>query len=316
MKLSEDVYGVILDTFIPSKTMRAYLKTVELDERQILQLICGAPVSLYLKYDFLVILSDCHPCFMDALCDTEKALNALRLAEGELFYLKEKWYDSDDLIEKESGNAPCLSVDKAIELIKDDFGDEVTEQDFREYTANCCWAQLEKWSPGRDGFEHTYTYYMIEDELCFFDDERTKSQLTAGYSFFTEGRHLNLPVSFRVGDIVSIDCTPFMPKKEAVLLEVGDNTDCCCLQALYETNEYAYSYGAVKHGSLFFDSYPSVLLSPLYRLEKCQSDNAVLNAVSHYLGGDEQRGAALWYALYQDDKVVSADTVRRHIGQA
>ncbi len=250
-----------------------------------------------------------YHCYLEI----KKALQALNLKKGEQFYLKEKWYDTDDWLEKESGNAPCLSVEKAIELIKEGFDeDDDIKEAFDLYEECCCWAELEKWALKNDDFIQTYNYYLLKDKICYFDDERRENRyemwVHGRYSF--DARHLNLPVPFVAGDIVDVDCTPFAPKRDAVILEIWDNRDCCCLTALYKNHNNVYCIGAVKHAHLFEGDNAEPLFSPLYKMKKCETEDEILLSVSKYLNGDEQKGEEFWKKLHGNDYLMLEQIMR------
>lgn len=78
------------------------------------------------------------------------------------------------------------------------------------------------------------------------------------------GSGLNLPVPFQPGDIVTADCLPYAHYRRVLILEVGDNRDCCSLWALSIGEGGRLFAGAFKHNSFLRhpeDSY----VSGLYR---------------------------------------------------
>ena len=179
--------------------------------------------------------------------------------------------------------------------------------------SNLCWYELQKWKPstdpvsGKASYVHSYTYYFLKDRACFFEKlEETREPylfLPESRRHSEDGQHLNLPVPFCAGDIVCVDCRPFQPEHLAVLLEVGDNTDCCCVQALCRGQNGTWTIGALKHGNLFSNA--TCFLSPLYRLEVCpkplpESDHLLQN-IQDFIAGDEKRGRLLWERLRRLD---------------
>lgn len=78
---------------------------------------------------------------------------------------------------------------------------------------------------------------------------------------------LNLPVPFQVGDIIAADCLPYAAPRRLLILDVGDNHDCCCLQALFINEEGHLDTGAVKHNHFISHSENSHV-SVLYRARK------------------------------------------------
>lgn len=55
--------------------------------------------------------------------------------------------------------------------------------------------------------------FLVEDEVCFFGrEEFLKNGLTRVHDYrFFDSTDLNLPVPFKAGDVVNIDCRPFAP---------------------------------------------------------------------------------------------------------
>ena len=166
--------------------------------------------------------------------EIKQAIDELNLKSNELFYLIDNWYDDDIYDENGCGNAPFSNFEKVVEHI--------------------C----------------TYRYILIEDEVCFFErEEFLKNGLTRVHDYrFFNSTDLNLPVPFKVGDVVTIDCRPFAPVRQVKITGIGDNHDCCSLQAeFYDNKEKEYKTGAVKHCFIFDNGYrPN--LSPLYRMSK------------------------------------------------
>lgn len=78
--------------------------------------------------------------------------------------------------------------------------------------------------------------------------------------------HLNLPVPYQPGNILQIDCSPYVHGPYyCMVTEVGD--DCCGVQCLYMCSNGKIKQGALKHGNYFPDCYSTLqYLSPLYRI--------------------------------------------------
>lgn len=116
--------------------------------------------------------------------------------------------------------------------------------------------------------------------------------------------NLYLPVPFHAGDIVTIDCRPVALVSHVVILEVGDNWDCYCLQALGRRKDGKWETVAVKHADFPLGRWP--IFSPLYRITtfcgQLPEDERLLETVSRYIEGNEKKGAALWEAIYRFEK--------------
>ncbi len=224
-----------------------------------------------------------------------------------VFLLIEAWHDEELDDRKISAGTPFFNADDALEYIRydmDSAGDDYS---------NLCWYELQKWKPSTDPVSgkvscvHGYTYYFLKDRACFFEklEETREPYLFRPESrrYAKDGQHLNLPIPFCAGDIVRVDCRPFQPERPAVLLEVGDNTDCCCVQALCCGQNGTWTIGALKHGSLFSDR--DCFLSPLYRLETypkpLPESDCLLQNIQDFIAGDETRGRLLWERLRRLD---------------
>lgn len=224
-----------------------------------------------------------------------------------VFLLIEAWHDEELDDRKISAGTPFFNADDALEYIRydmDSAGDDYS---------NLCWYELQKWKPstdpvsGKASYVHSYTYYFLKDRACFFEKlEETREPylfLPESRRYSEDGQHLNLPVPFCAGDIVCVDCRPFQPEHLAVLLEVGDNADCCCVQALCRGQNGTWTLGALKHGNLFSNA--TCFLSPLYRLEVCPKplpeSDCLLQNIQDFIAGDEKRGRLLWERLRRLD---------------
>lgn len=330
--LSKDEQAAFLRRFMPSRSMQAYLLSRTLPKSEIAAIICGAPVPLEEKGRWMARLSERESLYIEAVrqclkspdrqnagllaeyaiedsfCaqagQIRRALRELHAKPGELFLLVEAWYDEELKDEKVDSGTPFPTFEKAIGYIRRDIQE-------CELDESCtCWYRLEKWVPDASGgFVQRYVYWLWMDQVIYFEEQKNSLTEPAYYEavttrFSDDGQHLNLPIPFHAGDVVTVDCRPFKPLQYAVLLEIGDNTDCCCVQALCSTETDRWIVGALKHGSLFFHS--GFCLSPLYRLEPCSQPplekEALLDAVRDYIAGAEEKGVRLWEALVRQEE--------------
>lgn len=333
--LTEREKSDVLQTFLPSDAMRRYLAGAPLTKRQISELVCGAPVPLTDKLRWMEYLAAKENLFPDIPSESlslreqsaadpaarqtveasfsyqaeqiKLALEELGTSAEAVFLLIEAWHDEELDDRKISAGTPFFNADDALEYIRydmDSAGDDYS---------NLCWYELQKWKPSTDpvsrkaSYVHSYTYYFLKDRACFFEKlEETREPylfLPESRRYAEDGQHLNLPVPFCAGDIVCVDCRPFQPERPAVLLEVGDNTDCCCVQALCRGQNGTWTLGALKHGNLFSNA--TCFLSPLYRLEVCPKplpeSDCLLQNIQDFIAGDEKRGRLLWERLRRLD---------------
>lgn len=332
--LTEREKSDVLQTFLPSDAMRRYLAGAPLTKRQISELVCGAPVPLTDKLRWMEYLAAKENLLQDIPSESlplressvagstaqrmveasfsyqakqiKLALEELGTSAEAVFLLIEAWHDEEIDDRKISAGTPFFNADDALEYIRHDM--DSAGEDYN----NLCWYELQKWKPstdpvsGKASYVHGYTYYFLKDRACFFEKmEETQEPymfLPESRRFSADGQHLNLPVPFCAGDIVCVDCRPFQPEHPAVLLEVGDNTDCCCVQALCRGQNGTWTLGALKHGSLFSNG--DCFLSPLYRLEaypkSLPESNGLLQNIQDFIAGDETRGRILWDKLWKD----------------
>ena len=275
-KMDVDTYHRLLDTFLPSEEMRAYLKSRPvLPNKTLLSMIVGAPVPLEEKARW---------AWGEIKHLAEEALSELTLRPGELFALSDAWYDDEIQEAKCWFNAPFLSYDSVIDHIRAELAE-------CEDAPIWQWYVLEKWIPG-DNLEltHVYTYWLIGDQIMFFSKKDNE--------FSPYCIDPNLPVPFRAGDLVTIDCRPFAPLKHALILERGDNHDCCCLQALWRDEKTGlWDIGTVKHSHVF-GAYIFPLYTPIYRLSRFNGElppgEKPLSAVQSAIAYDEQKGSWIW----------------------
>lgn len=252
-------YLEILKTFIPSVEMREYLATQELSNRRITEIILGAPVSLTTKLQYITGV---------AYEEIKQAIDNLKLHNDEHFYLFDNWYDEELFDYQEYPNKPSWDISDVLEHIRN----EILEcgEDYDELS----WYTLRKMVRNKSKTEYpsyqcAYEYTLIKDEVCFFTKNIINNDTTESeYYRYDESTDLNLPVPFKAGDVVNIDCRPFAPVQQVKITETGDNHDCCSLQAeFYDKKEKGYKTGAVKHCFIFDNGYRP-LLSPLYRISK------------------------------------------------
>ena len=108
-----------------------------------------------------------------------------------------------------------------------------------------------------------YTYIADRNgEIQYFQKGRTSPLSTAFGEYVVD---LNLPVPYRPGDILEIDCSPYTGgPRYCRLTEVGD--DCCGIWCVYPDADGRLGCGALKHGHYFASAYSlPQYLSPLYR---------------------------------------------------
>ena len=247
--INKEEYNKILDTFMPSEQMRKYLKTVELSEYEIDDLICCAPVPLETKSEF---------AFGESKTDIDSALQELNnVGKDELLYLTRAWYDFDVYGEKQSPEKPFANRESLVSYLR-------AEAEECEGYDKYSWEIVEKWKLDNGEYRRLYTYYFIFDEVIFFHEEDKKD-----FKYSYGSRDLNLPVPYEPGDILVVDCTPFAPPITVTITEKVNNFDCCGVQVSY-TDPFSEKQRtkSLKHGLIFdgVECFYIPMLSPLYRI--------------------------------------------------
>lgn len=130
---------------------------------------------------------------------------------------------------------------------------------------------ITKYIPNGQGqlTEHCTWYLNGSLELWYFDygDDWPGKYRDREPLFDYLGDSPNLPVPFQPGDIVSVDCLPYAKPRRVLILEVGDNRDCCCLQALSIRKKGRMEMGALKHND-FLRGKEHSHISGLYRARR------------------------------------------------
>ena len=127
------------------------------------------------------------------------------------------------------------------------------------------------------------------------------------FPMFRGYKDLNLPMPFKPGDIVLIDCLPYRQPKYVVILECGDNPYECCLPCalFYDFKSKTWRTGAVKHKHVF-DGGARPPLSPLYRIDYADprllyasgDEKEMQRAVSQYINGSEEKARKLFEYIF------------------
>lgn len=280
--------GLILGIykFIDSKDMREYLRTVQLSERTCEDLVCGAPRPLSEKVAWLEQQGSARAE------KARQALDALNLRPREFLLVFDEWYDDDCFGRSHDFGVPLSPLEAALEHIR------YMIAEYRD-EGSLCWNRMERWRLCKHGSSFHYSYFLIRDEIVYFEGLPMNMR-----NCFCGAPDLDLPIPFNPGDIVKIDCTPFMPPKPVVLLEVNNN-DCCGATCLFRREEDGnWEVGQVKH-SHCWAKIPRVypVISPLYRLASFRGNlgegERLLEKVSKYIDGDVKKGQGLWANLSQ-----------------
>ena len=304
------MYNGYLDKCMPSEVMRNDLKQQDLWVWEATAIITSAPVSINVKLEELKKLKADETGIRerDSMENCDNAINiietALRFLDAEGIFTIEEVRFSYELKKPKWGlRIVCETIDEVKEYIK-------TEQE--SYTPDAKyyrWYDVVKWMKGSDGkYQQASNYYFVGNEIMYVFLENSfigwDPELKCLYYNGLIMGELRLPVPFKAGDILEVDGYPFGPKFRMLILEVGDNIDCCCLQGLAKDEKGRWDYGAVKHGSISWDYIPRLpyLYTAKYFEGKLSKNESILYRVSECIGGDEERGYQVWNKLYDIEK--------------
>lgn len=287
------MYEKFLERFLYSNEMKKYLKGIHIEAWRVAEIIYKAPVCV------------------------EEKLAALKELESEYKEEKDHFYDS--LVKKTSGIEEALEEKNKDGIYvfetfffdheKGDSGssfehlyvtyDEASNaaEGLYEYenksVNDLVWYVITKWIKDENGkYIEGHKYYIVDHELRYIS---FGSRLLEYHEDMLDD-HLYLPVPFKAGDIVKIDGSPFCSEFHAVIVEVGDNHDCCSLQGLARNKEGFWEVGAIKHGMIGVQSFPQ--MSMLYTIDyydgELDDSEKILLAVSKYIDHNEENGIQLW----------------------
>ena len=143
----------------------------------------------------------------------------------------------------------------------------------------------------------------MKDDISSSESDETDEERGIISSFdYCRADNLNVPVPFKPGDIITYDGFPFGPKGHILIVEVGDNRDCCCLQGLSLDTDGKWIMGAVKHGSAQHYYFPRI--SPLFTAEiyngEPEEKEKVMLDISKMIDGKEENGRKFWHALFRE----------------
>ncbi len=249
-----------------------------------------------------------------------------------MYYLFSEWYDLDVFLEKSYPIGMFDTFKKAVECIRreEKYEQDCVEDDGDEENLNEDWWRIEAWycDVFDKDYEHTYNYYIYKDEVCWFEslhkeirDFGVVSYLPANHDFFGDLVDLDFITPFKCGDIVRVDCRPFGPPFNALIVEGRHQYDGCYPQVLFNipyTDKWDLT--SLKYKRLYKDAEETHYcppLSPLYRLrlskpEELTKDDELLVKISNELKGDEDKGSAFWNAWRHGERGgISAEEVQK-----
>ena len=259
--LNDTIINIIYE-YIDSISMKKYLEARinELSDIEIISIICGAEKSLEKKLSSLsdlyeIIIKDSSReigRYNETIKELNQALDECKNKDGEIFILETIDYDERIKEHFTTNFEPFMTFDKLIDKIKCTHSLNAGSDDTKYY-----WYIAKKYGlDDRGEFKEIFSWIISESGEIWYSE-----------SLFTLST-LNLPIPFKAGDEVIIDCMPFVPVKKGIITDVGDNKDCCSVQCAWVDKDANIQIGPLKHNIIFDSGIYPVPFSALYRLEK------------------------------------------------
>ena len=179
--------------------------------------------------------------------------------EGAMFWLQASSYDEDRSCLFD--NAFFTEFDAALRYLE-----QLETESPEDYAFEGLSYTITKHVPDGTGELKKYCTWYLNNarELWYFEYEYNNHPDDWEDLLDYGGAFLNLPVPFQPGDIVLADCLPYASPRRVLILDVGDNRDCCCLSALSINEGGCMFTSAFKHNGFLRHS-ESSSVSGLYR---------------------------------------------------
>lgn len=248
--------------FIESDEMRNYLRGCQetftdkrpgVAGRTCAEIVSCAPASIERKIPALeLIAAQTQPDPEWDYLDPAKIARECRIAlderyntpPGTMFWLQDWCYHKRG---RYFGDAFFTDFDAAVRYageMHSKYGDP-EDAEFLSFT-------IEKLVPGEDGNADECCIWTLNAacEIWYFNYIGSKYE-PEGWDGVGDctGASLYLPVPFAPGDIILADCRPFSTERHVLILDIGDNQDCCSVQCLYMLPTGKLGCGAFKHNS-------------------------------------------------------------------
>ena len=189
--------------------------------------------------------------------------------------LYEEWYDSDVLMEKSSNAGLFNNINDVISYIANEEKDNDTGEG---------WYRIELWRDNWEFLSFAYNFYTIGSEVCWFEKMHLKEAENGNkyplpeQGYYGSNSYVNqIETPYKTGDIIRVDCRPFAPPFNAMILQDKYQCDSCFPNILFKvpyTDEWRLE--PLKSGRFFYDSEVGIYVSPisvLYGVRLIDSDD-------------------------------------------
>lgn len=294
----------VLDALVPSEEMREFLKGQKLDEETVAALIDGSLAPLKIKVNFAKGRRK-H--------DYERALELLSMhpddPDEQRFQLYILRYDPD----MAGPDLRYIGFFAYYDDMKEDFFADREcvihwfEEDCPFYFIAVRTVQIgeKKWNP-------TGAYIIFNGEPIWYR-ETAKSLLFLGSlgslidCFSSPREPLRLPVPFRVGDLLELDCSPFGPTIVALLVKAGEDPKVLYRIPKPTDDEHIWRVDSLAKCPYLneADYYEEIQtpFSPYYRLKKFEGnlpkEAEPLMRAKDFIRGDEAKAIRLCDGIHR-----------------
>lgn len=264
---------------IDSVYLRNYLveQIDRLSVTDYMEIVMKAPVSLQKKY---MLLNQIRKWKTDrkhqewvAGCENalKRALKCLNESGSKNVQFLLKEMDFKQICDA----VPVISYQGALRYIYDNYLADMREKDLfpsqRKAIADFYFI-LERYKVIDTKYWKDYEYTLdSRGEALYFKRIKREDRKSEIYDTAFQGEGMEfIPVPYRQGDILYIDCRPFLDPTYCLIYYVGDDRECCSVRCLYPQCKDIIGEGALKHGhfysSILSDSNANYI-SPLFRAE-------------------------------------------------
>ena len=225
------MYSHILDTFMPSEEMREYLKSVNLSSWELADLIFYSPTSIFVKQQVFQKIISLENRDAERKKEFENYLwnldESIRLLDFDGIFLVNIMYfnEKKGTVENES-EFLCDSIQDIMASERE--GQAIWFKD----EGIPYWIESEKWMKDKNKKYVRVCEYIIANGTILYSELDDEKYDFSEVIHWWNGVNLNLPVPFKTGTLLEIDGFPFTSPYYTLLISVGDNRDCCCLQGL------------------------------------------------------------------------------------
>lgn len=313
----------IINEIFPSEDMKNYLSENidKLWRFRIIDMIAGSMAPLSRKLEMFIALDkaekknpgyfvckddqfedeELRPGFEQYAKGIKKAIDELRITSKEDGLLLMQERELMDGYNRIVGDLPFYSFEKFLSYMKE-------YQQYREEGSLYDWHHVEKYQEDDNGnLEQTYEYIYINGELVFY-----RNLSCDDYDCWPD-ENLNLPVPFLPGDIILVKPIPFSLCKKGLILDIGDNCDCCCVQIMHKDEDGRIDTAALKHSSMFYGGFLYPTVSALYTAHiydgELEENEKFLEIGKEYISGSKDRGMKLWDILPIAEEDFSLETI-------